>query len=79
MEEMAGWGGGLTVFAAVDLQALVLPDDEGWRRADHVADDDGVVAFVELLWTGRVLEGDLLCGWGTTTTTTPDVTHSETA
>lgn len=60
---MAGGGGGcLTIFAAVDPQALVLPDDEGRRRADHVADDDGVVALVELLRTGRVLEGDLLCG-----------------
>lgn len=61
---MGGAGRGLTIFAAVDPRALVLPDDEGWRRADHVADDDGVVALVELLRTGGVLEGDLLCGGG---------------
>lgn len=63
-----GGGGGLTIFAAVDPQAFVFPDDEGRRRADHVADDHGVVALVELLRTGRVLEGDLFCwggaGWG---------------
>lgn len=51
----------LTVFVAVDPDALVLPQDLGRRRADHVAEDQGIVALVELLPTRRVTEGDSLC------------------
>lgn len=51
----------LTVFGDLDPGALVLPDDGGRRRADHVADDVGVVALVELLRAGGGLEGDLFC------------------
>lgn len=51
----------LTIFGGLEFGALVLPNDGGRRRADHVADDVGVVALVELLWTRRTLEGDLFC------------------
>lgn len=39
----------------------MLPNDGRRRRADHITDDVGVVAFVELLGAGSVLEGDLFC------------------
>lgn len=39
----------------------MLPDDAGGRGTDNVADDVGVVALVELLRAGDMLEGDLLC------------------
>lgn len=52
----------LTILVAVDPGTLVLPQDLGRRRADHVAEDQGVVALVELLPARRVAEGDPLCG-----------------
>lgn len=51
----------LTVFGDLDPGAFMLPNDGGRRRADHIADNVGVVTFVELLWAGSALEGDLFC------------------
>lgn len=51
----------LTIFGNLDPGALVLPNDGGWRRADHIADYVGIIAFIKLLRGGSTLEGDLLC------------------
>lgn len=51
----------LTVFGNLDPGALVLPNDGGWRRADHVADDISIVTFVELLWARGVFECNFFC------------------
>lgn len=41
---------GPTVFFELDFFPFVFPCDRGWRRADHVTRDDGVVALGKLLW-----------------------------
>lgn len=53
---------GLTVFGRLDDGALMPPDDGGGRGADHVADNDGVPSFVELLRGGSALKSDFFCG-----------------
>lgn len=52
----------LTVFGRSDDGALMPPNDGGGRGADHVADNDGVSTFVELLRAGSALKSDPFCG-----------------
>ena len=51
----------LTIFGDLDLGSFVFPDDAGGRRADHVTDNVGIVALVELLRGRGAVEGNLLC------------------
>ncbi len=51
----------LTIFGNLDLGALMLPNDSGWRWTDHIADYVSIITFIEFLWAGSILEGDLFC------------------
>lgn len=51
----------LTIFFKLDLLALMFPIDGGWWWTGHIADYVSIIAFIEFLWAGSILEGDFFC------------------
>lgn len=50
----------LTIFFQDHIPAHVLPHNGGGQRGDHIAHDDSILSFLELLGSGGIPEGQFL-------------------